>query len=436
MIINFIILSPLIFLLITISPQLLRFHIINDHVGKIYIMISTFISLIFSIYIFKITWLNKITLSQIGKTEMIPIFWGIVFSRINSAIITAINVSIVILIFLLPKQKFMKNISLITSSFFIILLISTAADQLVKMTLFSIGTLIVTHNFLNKESNPAIIKKIANDFFINRIADFLAFIALFIILIEQKTLLIESLHGLNEEIKIIPRILFYLSIILRMISLSIETVQSISRSHLTIKNFIFHRLLIGTTCPIIFLQFSTAIPGHNIIDIIFQISSSFLLLMVCLAAFFYSDKSKFYDHFSNILSTSAILATCLGYNVIAIIIICCHLIIYSIASLPKLITEQKILFTYSSNKHVYSPFWVTYLNQFSQIPNKISFLLAKFFINFFNPIYLGFILYRMPQILISIVQAPLRLLHNGNIQRSLIFIACIYFGYIYLWGSQ
>jgi hypothetical protein len=63
-------------------------------------------------------------------------------------------------------------------------------------------------------------------------------------------------------------------------------------------------------------------------------------------------------------------------------------------------------------------------------PKNLFFLLLKHSAELINPIYANILLFRLPQLMLALLILPLKLFHNGNMQRSLLFalfISMLYF---------
>jgi len=68
------------------------------------------------------------------------------------------------------------------------------------------------------------------------------------------------------------------------------------------------------------------------------------------------------------------------------------------------------------------------------ISRKIVLFLSLISANFIHPFYASFLLYRLPQLLVSAIQIPLRFFHTGSIQRSLLFMVLMAASYYSIWG--
>jgi hypothetical protein len=94
------------------------------------------------------------------------------------------------------------------------------------------------------------------------------------------------------------------------------------------------------------------------------------------------------------------------------------------------IKQKKAL---SKNQKLASPIFIEI---FLRLPLEIIHFLTVLFSTFFNVIYGGILLYRIPNLLLAMIQIPLRFLHNGNIQRSLMFVSIMLVTYIFWWSSR
>jgi hypothetical protein len=435
MIINFVSWSPLISLIAISLLYPLRLHIHGSLVSRVYAAILLFPAFVSSLYLLKLTCYNGVIISKIAKIPMASISWGFQFSWSNSVIVTSINLLIIILIFFLPQKKTVENISLLSVIFIFLYIMSIAPDQLIKMSAFSVGSMLFTFMLLYEESDKNAVKHMMADFLLYRACDLLAFISLMIVLTKQKSLIMSELI-VENHVDILPIFSYFLSIVFNLASLiTFNTNQSIS-PYTLVRYSILRRVFIGSGSQILLLQFSPLLLRYNESIMIFIFPSIIILSLALLTAILYQN-INIVDNLFNILISIGLITICTGYSTVTVVIICSIFTLYPIMSLPTIFKANAILHPSQAPKSAYLNLIPSVLNAIIfQFPLKISYFFAKIFINFLNPIYAGFLLYRVPTIVIGIVQTPLRLFHNGNIQRSLIFVILLLVGYIYWWGQQ
>ncbi|MCA9508258.1 MAG: hypothetical protein KC505_07560 [Myxococcales bacterium] len=66
---------------------------------------------------------------------------------------------------------------------------------------------------------------------------------------------------------------------------------------------------------------------------------------------------------------------------------------------------------------------------------KLFKFIARASSNFLGPLYGNFLLLKIPQLIISLFQIPLRFFHNGSIRRSVLFAIFLVITYYYIWES-
>jgi hypothetical protein len=436
MIIGYFIWSSLISLIAILFLYPLRTANRANQIARIYVGALLFPSIIFSLYLVKITLINKTIIYQASRLIMLPFYWGLFINGTNALIIAAINIAVILLVFFLPKRKFAENISLASISYVIIFLITTSLDYFIAISLFSTGSMVLLYAALINENDKININKLTDDFAINRASDLLTILALLNLLIYyQQPLSINNLSLSSDKIDLLSRILFFSATILRVMSLMNSEAFIYSRPNTTIKNLIFYRGFIGIGSQILFLRFSMVPYHHDHLNLYFIITASAVFCYTIIVGFSDKNRSNAAGHLANVLFVSALVSTCLGNYFVTVIIICFSLAIYPVITLVSIVKHASILHTnYPPPPKIISILKQILDNIFRHYPRKFIYLLSKIFTNFLNPIYSGFLLYRLPQMLMAILETPLRTINNGNIQRSLMFVAVILASYLYFWG--
>lgn len=436
MIINYIIWSSLISLLTIVFLYPLRFYSRGEPIGRVYASLFLLPAVVSAILLLHFIYVNHVIIDRAHNILMLPFYIGIHLNDINALLIFNINLAAFLLIIFLPKNKFAENMSLAAMSLLMIFLVTSLNDQFIKMAVFSIGSIILSYMLLNDEAEKNTIQQITQGFVSNIASDFLAFVSLLLIVIDQKILLIERLNILDDEIKILPRVLFFTAVSLRLITLITENRFFYGRPQAIIRHLIFYRIFVAICPQILLLHFAPAIFGQDQADFWFIIAASIILLYSILIWLFDSERFNFNAHSLGILSSLMLLCTSIGYYFITTAIICLILTIYPLATLNAVVKNVGLI-NVSPSLQIKKPNYLILFSQliFQHIPIKIIDGISKIFLQLLNPVYSGFFLYRLPQILMGILQIPLRFLNNGNIQRSLLFVVLIVVCYIYWWGQ-
>ena len=434
MVINFTIWSPFISLLAIAFLYPLRLHYRGHQVSQFYAAIFAFPALVSSIYLFKIACSNGLIKSNSIHLSNVPIILTINFSFHTSLFLLIISLSISTIIFLSPKANFTENISISSVSFFIIFIMSAIPDQLVRVSILSIGTMIMSFMLLH-EYNARTTKLVLRDFLLQRISDFLALSALIFMLATNKNPRENpiSLYG-NPNIFMI--LLLNVSILIRYSSLFLFRLRSSKHNYLFNANLVLRKVVIGVGSQILLVQFAAINQSNGPLHVFLLIAAATLLSLAIISLFFYRNLAKFFDDGANVLLTSAFVLSIEGLYFLATTLIAVVILLYPIVIMHCTIENNATL--NKKSNHLLSPLIFGLLSGkriFFRFLLNAFYISAKFLTNLINHFYSGFLFYYLPQISITIMQIPLRLFHNGNIQRSLIFAAIMLVGYVYWWGK-
>lgn len=375
-----------------------------------------------SVFIHKTTAKSIIILGQ--NYTIIPIDLRIIISSETSIFIITSLISLIIALFFLSSKKITQTIKTMTFSYLFLLLISTQSSWLISLLLLSLGSIFFSYIIILNSERP-FLKDDATEYFLyHRASDIVAFLAIIFIFIQQNTLsLIEfSRSKLLLSSNVIT--LFFLAIIIRLIPIS-RTYKypsySYMRSHFISDVFVSIGLII------------TTIKFRNIL-FTSKYCNYFLIICLCLLtirsiATIFPLKNNIYSavHFLFIL-TSFISAIFQFLNITYL----CILMILLLIPIKLILADSWIFPTYSTHmsKKIFDP-----VQEFLDFLEKLIKLAAETSTNFISPFYAVFLLYRLPQFFVTLIQIPLRFFHNGNLQRSLMFIMVLFFSYYWWWKN-
>lgn len=435
MILNFVIWSPLISLTAIIFLYPLRFHLRGSQVSRFYAAALLFPALISSLYVLKLTAFEGVLISQIARLPVLPIYVGIQLSHSNALLVACTILSVAFLIFFLPEKKFVENTLLVAVYSALLCIIALTPDQFIKTLTFTIGNVAVIYTILNDEQEKRVINKVTNDFPLHLISDLFAFTALFYLIIHHKGLFVQGYEQPIPVMRMLPRVVYFIALAIRVVAITAVDTNSSFRSHSVIKLSIFRKVFVSTGSLLLLLDFSPVIFLNATTIKPFFITVSFAPLVWVLISLIYErHKTTFADYAVNILTSLSFIAICLEQYEIARALLCITIAFYPLVAL-LVVTLRKP--APSAEKLArQSSVWTTLFERiFLLIPVRIARIFSQFITDFLIPIYSGFFLFRLPQIVIGILQTPLRILHNGNVQRSLIFVAIMFISFL-LWELQ
>lgn len=227
-------------------------------------------------------------------------------------------------------------------------------------------------------------------------------------------------------------LLLNLSTLIRTASLILFRPLSGNNTYLIGINSQIRKIIIGAGSQIILLQNTAFIPSAGPLKTFFLIVAVAFLVIATLSLLLFASEAKFLDDLTNILAALSLvclylhqLSFCIAFIMAVILLSSLMMPVLSIAPKPSL--------SASFIPRALAPILVLERIFFNGL-SKISYVFGRSYTYLINPIYSGFLFYYLPRILIIIPQIPLRLFHNGNIQRSLIFAIAIIVVYLYGWG--
>lgn len=429
MVVNFALWSPIISLLAISLLFPLRTHYNGYHISKVYAAIFAFPACVSSIYLFIITLLETIVTTKTIHPSMAQVFFTLHISWTTATITLSFIISILILIFTYNKKNAAEITPLFSLLFALIITISSIPDQLVRSSLFTLGTIIASflllpiYNQTNKTT-------ITSNFLLQRISDFLALLALIFILVEKDNNTTNNPVTSYDFPSLTPLIMYNISILTRTISLVFFTQNTINnKGYLSAHSAIKLYLAIGP--QILLIQFKSMITLNSSTQIFMLIAGITLLMLSLLKSILQREPEGYVDSLFNILTISFFILLWCGIENIALGLICGLITLYPVCSASRLNAARvNKIPTLSSISHIPPLSHKLYLFLLHSLG-----AIAKSFINIINLIYSGLFFYYLPQLTITALQIPLRLFHNGNIQRSLFLVIIMLFCYNYWWGN-
>lgn len=428
MVVNFALWSPIISLLAISLLFPLRTHYNGHQISKIYAALFAFPACVSSIYLFIITSFGSIITTKTIHPSMIQAFFTLHTSWSTAAITLSTTISTVFLIFLYNKINAAKTTPIFSLFFALIIAISSIPDQLVRLSLFILGTIIASflllpvYNQTNKTT-------ITGNFLLQRISDFLALLALIFILVDGHNNTTNNPITSYELPSANSLIIYNISVLIRIISAVFFTERTVRNGYLSPHSAI--KLYLGIGPQILLIQFKSVIVLDGSIQIFMLIAGVILLVFSLLKPIFQRESEGYIESTFSILIISSFIILWLGINDVALGLICVLITLYPICSTTRVnAARSSKIPTPSSANYIPLLNHKFYLFLLRSLRN-----VAMSSINAINSIYSGLFFYYLPQLIITALQIPLRLFHNGNIQRSLFLVIIMLFCYNYWWRN-
>lgn len=389
---------------------------------KIYAAIFLFLSLIASSYLALISYDGSIIISKTIHLSTIPLFITIQGSLFIFLIIIIMNLSLLLLIFFTHKN-FILAISIYSLMFAIISISLLSPDKLIKLAVFSMGSIIITLMLLifNKGNYLFIII----DFFLQRISDFLGTLALILMMIEKNNITTNNPFLSYNAPRSILLLAFFLSVFIRVIS---SAWPQINANKLFISQMILAILKTYMGLGIITLLKDCHFHHHHILI------TYILLMAATIITYFYIEKIcnnsiNYLYLLPDITLLMSMLLIYFNLNYIAISLIMLQTILLPMLSInininnrsKKLISYKILTLINSGLLFIYSPL---------KLLTKTIYVLC---VNILGQFYFGLLFYYFPRVIVWSLNMPLRFFHNGNIETSLIFMIMTIFIYWYIW---
>ena len=431
MIVNYLCWSTFISLLAILLLYPLRHHAHGVRFTRASAAIFLFPSLTSAIISQILILRKEVIFISLARIPIVKIQFGFQLTEDNILIIIAINLLIAVLIFTLSSRNLVNYCSVASLSCLFIFIVAATPDQLVRISAFSIGTIVLTAVLIADEVDETVINVLSRDFIINRVSDFFAFTALVQMLLQFNFFITNEIDAQANNIEFIHNFLFFASVALRLMSLCRTNKFAAPMSTTAFKLIVFYRLLLGAGSELLLLFYATFTQQDTKQFTIFLIITVALLIYAIFCALSGNEKASSINNIANTVFVANLFLILYGYKIMATAIICLLIMFYPTASLAFAshgIASRAPLLRLNL-------IFMRYTNFLALPCRKTAVLLATIFINFINVIYAGFILYRLPQFLLAGLQMPLRFLNNGSIQRSLIFVVIILLAYSYWWGE-
>lgn len=423
MILNFALWSPLISLIAASFLYPLRLHYRGQNVCQVYSGIIILPALVSSLYLFFITRNGGVVTSRNIDVRLTPIGLGSHVASLESFFLVAICFSILMVVFFGQKAKLAENLLYTCSGFSFLIVFLILPNQIVRTSFFCIASLITSLFLINRTpeiSSPLIVR----DFFWQRLGDILAICALFMTINQT------AFDGTNIHRS---AIFLNLAVLTRIVSVALFRPINGSIIHVYMSEELFRKIILGVgSISLIINNFNTKLDEE--LGVIFSSISIAVLALIVSLNFFSKNRVESISNGFNALIIATLIAHYLQWIELAIGLLGVFIVVGPLTlqeSTRDYIPDQKI-----TSKREFSGMFLWFLSIisfFRFIVARSCMILARTFTNIISPIYSGFCFYYLPMILIGLLQIPLRIFYNGNVQRSLIFAVFLIGTYIFLW---
>jgi|SRR5579871_3982765 len=418
--------SPLISLFSVALLYPLRLHSRNALTTRLLAAIFLLPATVAIIFISKVAYYDNAIINKTIFTYNPSFNGAISLTQFNSPLVASAILLAIVLTFFLPSKRMAENLSMTAVSLGLLSLISVIQDRFLQFSIYSFGTIILTFMIINDRDDVATIKYITTDFLIQRASDVIALVALLILLIDGT---IET-----HENNLVAHVLYFFAIMLKVLS------SIFLMSHYRISpedpysDLIPRKIYYGAGPQILFLQFSGGIFKASGLELAFIAVAAFIFILTALTVL--QKETKLLVIIFELLICATFFANCID-NYVALSGICCMILIYPLLYLHQFLkVTQTTMFSEIRQSTIQDLTPLVVIQRFLTIPLQGFNLLSKIFLTLFNYVYAGIVLYRIPKLLLGILQIPLRLVNNGNIQRSMMFVSIMLVGYFLWWGHR
>lgn len=351
-----------------------------------------------------------------------PIDIGILLSQSSAIAISGCVLSGAALLFLMPTERLLGTLRIFALFSFLLILVSLPVHFFLAASLLALSSIGFSYAVIQRAEHNILEDDLSSNFLWQRLSDIFMFASLTLILASNNL----SLFFFPKTISIAPGYIgiFFLSCGLRLIPMSRKR---ISQSFVHFRTTLLEDSFVSLGIIIILLRFS---------DLLFVNKNTNYVLIICAVLIFLRSAFNKLNEIYNILILLNTLLTC------TILVLLCYkqnsiaeyilFIMILLIALDLILAGQKKALparvTFGS-KHSDDP--LTRLSDTAQHLVRFS---AESLSRIISPFYTNFLMYRLPQFIITLCQIPLRFFHNGSIQRSLIFIVISLVIYYWWWG--
>jgi hypothetical protein len=335
--------------------------------------------------------------------------------------ITAAVLSLCFLLFLIPSKNFSTNAVFLCVIYLVIIAPYLFSNLIISLALYSIFSVFVTYfNIINNDKKLST-AHLTTDFIWHRASDLGAFISLFLILLNNKNIFASIPARESSSFSSIYALVFFAAMVLRLITLPANNYYLKYNSESGFNYAVLGRISISIGALLFLHKTSSLIfdlinPNETYLIIIFILFIHNILTIIKHDELIYLP-----INFAYTVCIFSLGAMAFGNSQLALI-----LILTLIMTTPCLILITSQL--KSASKKTNDP--IALLSRFTHNLAQFGARAAARFASIF---YANFLFYRLPQLIISLFQIPLRIFHTGSIQRSLLFIMVLMASYYWLW---
>jgi len=391
-------------------------------------LIIAFGGLISCFMLVKLIVLDSSIIAISMKSTLVPLSFGTYLTRTDILIISAAFISFIYIILSISKKRFGSNINFLCIIYITVIAPYLVSNLIISLSVFSIASVFIMYFSVINNDRKLSTAHLTTDFIWQRVSDIAAFISLFLILMNNKTIILYKLVDQRATSPSLYAPLFFGAMILRIITIPASNNYIKFSTDNGFNYFVLGRIFSSLGALLFLFRLNKIIFDSLKPDSLYLIITGLLL---CHAVFSIIKFNKFTylpTNFSYAGFILALGAMILGINYCALIII---LVVIIFTPILIIITSQMKLFKKNQEALRISEDPIVFVGRYAQ---RFAQLGATISARFASLVYANFLFYRLPQLIIGLFQVPLRIFHTGSIHRSVLFIVLLIATYFWLWG--
>lgn len=355
---------------------------------------------------------------------LIPFDLGVFLSKSSALIFLSSTFAIAIVIFLMPSTRLLATLRLSCLFAFLLALIALPIHWFLAATFLVLGSIILSFAIIRRSEKNVIDDDMSSSFLWQRLSDLFMFVSLLLILAQQKTLSLLLLPKTASTISQSYLIAFFLACALRLLPISRKK---------SAQSYVYFR---ASFIEDAFVSLGIVLMLLRLKDVVFYSdNANYVLIISALLIFLRTTINKFSETFQKVTVLNSF------FTALSLILMC-----FKLFYLVEVLLALMVLFVATAllvaSKKKDAPARITFgmqntidpLAKLAEMTQALVRFCAETSATIISPFYTNFLLYRLPQFIVTIFQIPLRLFHNGSIQRSLLFIITMLASYYWLWG--
>lgn len=396
---------------------------------RVGVLVLTFGALVSCFMLIKFIILDSSIVVFSNRSSFVPINFGIYLGWADIVVITTAIFSFIITLFLVSKKRFSSNVNFLCIIYLVIISPYMFSNLIISFAAFSIASVFIMYFSIINNERKLSTAHLTTDFIWHRASDVAAFISLFLILINNKSVVIYKLINQSPTSPSPYAPLFFAALIARLVTMPASNNYIKFSTDNGFNYFVLGRIFSSIGAILFLYKINSMIFDPIKSNGFYLITIGILLFHVIFSISKHNKIIYLPINLSYFCLICSLTAMAFGKAYIALIII---LILIILTPVLILLTSQiKLL----SKKNQEAPGTdedpILIVGRLAQSFAHVGATIAA---RFASIVYANFLFYRLPQLIISLFQMPLRLFHTGSIQRSVLFIVLLMASYYWLWG--